>query len=159
MIEFLFGTSSELSSLQMVARGIGIFFVALVLVRIAGRRTFGMRAPFDNILVILLGAILGRVVVGASPFIPTFSACFVICVLHRLLAYISLKHPFMERVFKGTRRNLYSQEKFHSKDMNYSLVNEDDMMEEVRLKAHVDSLDQVQAIYMEKNGEISTVKK
>ena len=43
------GTSESLDMLQMSLRAAACFVVALVLVRIAGRRAFGMRTPFDNV--------------------------------------------------------------------------------------------------------------
>ncbi len=67
----LFGHGKDLDSLQMICRAIVSFFLTLVLIRIAGIRTFGKKTPFDNVITIMLGSIFSRVVVGASPFIPT----------------------------------------------------------------------------------------
>jgi hypothetical protein len=43
----------------------------------AGLRTFAKQSTFDNIIVILLGAVLARGVVGASPFWSTVGASVV----------------------------------------------------------------------------------
>lgn len=58
-IHELFGQGKNLNSLQMTCRGIVVFFFALILIRISGRRSFGIRTPLDNIIIILLGTILG----------------------------------------------------------------------------------------------------
>ncbi|MDR6465344.1 uncharacterized membrane protein YcaP (DUF421 family) [Chryseobacterium sediminis] len=50
------GTS--LNSFQIAIRGITVFILALILIRILGRRSFGIASPLDNIIVILLGAVL-----------------------------------------------------------------------------------------------------
>jgi len=63
--EQLFGAGRELDALQMSARAFVLFFLMLVLVRVAGRRAFGRKSSFDTIIVITLGALLSRVVVGA----------------------------------------------------------------------------------------------
>jgi quercetin dioxygenase-like cupin family protein len=52
----------DLNSLQMTCRAIVSFFLTLVLIRIAGIRTFGKKTPFDNVVAIMLGSIFSRVV-------------------------------------------------------------------------------------------------
>ncbi|MGM2885457.1 hypothetical protein ACS2R9_27050, partial [Bacillus cereus group sp. BC64] len=81
----LFGQGRMLGPGQMVLRAIVVFVVALVLIRIAGRRAFGQRSPFDHVVGILLGAILSRAVVGASPFVATVAASLAIAQLHRVI--------------------------------------------------------------------------
>jgi hypothetical protein len=70
----VFGSGQDLDSLQMAARAAVAFIGALVCIRISGRRSFGQRSPFDYVVAILLGATLSRVIVGASPAIPTMAA-------------------------------------------------------------------------------------
>lgn len=159
LLQIIFGDGDSLNAWQMSARALVTFLYTLILVRISGRRSFGMRAPLDNIVLILLGAILGRAVVGASPYIPTLIAGLVITILHRVFALLSLKLPLFERFAKGDKILLYKNGRFIPAHLKRSLISEEDLMQEVRIHAQVDSLDQVKAVYMEKNGEISTVKK
>jgi uncharacterized membrane protein YcaP (DUF421 family) len=159
VITNLFGEGNDLNALQMSCRAIVIFLISLVLIRIAGRRSFSLHAAFDNIIVILLGAILSRTVVGVSPFIPTIVACFVISVLHRLFGIMSVYYPSFENVIKGKKILLYQDGVLFKEHFRRSLTTENDILEEVRLTANVDSLDKIKTVYMEKNGRISAVKK
>src|ERR1700710_1706281 len=83
----IFGEGKELDTLQMSARAVTVFVAALVCIRVSGRRSFGQRSPFDYVVAILLGATLSRVIVGASPAIPTIVASLVIVALHRALGW------------------------------------------------------------------------
>lgn len=151
--------SDNLNTWHMTSRAILVFLWTLVLIRIAGRRSFGLRAPLDNIVLILLGAILSRAVVGASPFVATLMAGLAISVLHRILALFSLDHSFLGKLAKGEKIILYQDGHFFKKNMIRCLVSEEEIREEVRLRTLVDSLDEVDTIYMERSGSISAVKK
>jgi uncharacterized membrane protein YcaP (DUF421 family) len=96
LIHMLFGTGKDLNSLQMVCRAIVSFLITLLLIRIAGIRTFGKRSAFDNVIVIMLGSIFSRVVVGASPFVPTTLACLAFVLVHWLLGWISVRSEVEE---------------------------------------------------------------
>lgn len=48
----LFGEGKSLDVLQMGMRALVVFFIAHVLIRLSGRRSFGQRAPFDYVVVI-----------------------------------------------------------------------------------------------------------
>lgn len=159
-IAFLFGEHAEtLSMLQMTNRAILIFFISLILIRISGRRSFGMRLPLDNIIVILLGAILGRGVVGASPFLPTIAAATIIVLLHRVLGYILVKKPRLARLLQGNKILLYSDGHFIHRNMVRALASEDDVREALRQYSHASDMDEVDKVYMERNGKITVVAK
>src|ERR1700761_784215 len=99
----IFGEGKDLSALQMSCRGIVIFFVALILIRISGRRSFGVRSPLDNIITISLGAIMSRAVVGASAFVPVIICCFVIVLLHRGIGWLIAGNKGFGRMIEGEK--------------------------------------------------------
>lgn len=155
----IFGEGKDLNALQMTARGIMIFLVALVLIRISGRRSFGIRTPLDNIIVVLLGAVLSRAVVGASPVIPTLVACTSIVLLHRFLGYLIAKNKFIARLVEGRKILLYKDGNFIKRNMTRALVCEEDATQGVRKSALTEDLNEIETIYMERNGEISAIRK
>src|ERR1700755_3556763 len=97
-IDVVFGHGSNLNTLQMTSRAIISFFITLLLLRIAGIRTFGKKTAFDNVIIIMLGSILSRAVVGASPFIATSVACLVFVLIHWMLDKISYYLDFVGRL-------------------------------------------------------------
>jgi len=155
----IFSHETELTALQMACRATAVFVIAYVLIRIAGRRSFGIRTPIDNIVVILLGAILSRAVVGSSPFIPIIFASFVLCVLHRIFGWLFTHYNKLGRIVEGDKITLYENGKFLEENMRRGLVREEDIMQGVRKSILQDSIDGIDKIYLEHNGEISLIKK
>lgn len=155
----LFGEGKELNALQMGDRAFVMFFITLILIRITGMRAFGTKSAFDNIIVIMLGALLSRAVVGVSPFIPTVVAGLVLCAVHRLLAMLSMHNSKISHLVKSEEVVLYKNEKLNKKVMDECNVSIGDLMEGIRLAANINSLEEAKEVYMERNGQISVIKK
>lgn len=161
MSEFyqLIGEGKELNSFQMAIRAIIIFLIALVLIRFSGRRTFGMFSPFDNVICILLGAILSRAVTGASPFVATIIATFVIVVLHCLFSWIALYNDAFGSLIKGNAKIIYKDGKIIRNNMKRYFITDKDLLEGIRLQGKVESIDEIKSAYIERDGRISVIKK
>lgn len=155
----LFGEGRDLDTLQMSCRAFVIFFITLALIRISGRRTFGKRSAFDNTSAIILGAVLSRAVVGASPFVPTVVCCLVLVLLHRGLAWISIKNKAVGQLIKGDAIPLYRNGQLHEENLEKSLLSEKDLLSSIRQKGNVKTLNEISEIYMETDGEVSVIKK
>jgi uncharacterized membrane protein YcaP (DUF421 family) len=155
----IFGNGRDLTVMQMSCRAIVIFIVSLILIRISGRRSFGVRTSLDNIVVILLGALLSRAVVGASGFFPVVISSFVIVIAHRFCAWLIVHHTAAARIFEGKKIILFENGYFLKKNMDKALVCKEDIMQGIRKSALTEDLDQIDRVFMERNGEISATKK
>ena len=155
----IFGEGKDLNTLQMTARGVITFFIALILIRISGRRSFGLHMPLDNIITIMLGAILSRAVVGASDFLAVITSCTAIVLIHRALAWLVVHNPKISKIIEGEKIILFDNGKFVTENMNKAQVCEEDIMQGVRKSALTKDLDNIDQIYIERNGEISSIKK
>jgi uncharacterized membrane protein YcaP (DUF421 family) len=158
-IENILGKGSDLNILQMSIRGIIIFIVALILIRISGRRSFGLHMSLDNIVAITLGAVMSRAVVGASAMVPVIVSCTVIVLAHRVLGWMTVKNQNFANLIEGKKMVLFEKGSFIQKNMDKALVCEEDIMQGVRRNVLTGNLDLVQEIYIERNGEISALKK
>ena len=101
LIHLVFGEGTDLEIWQMSIRGAVVFVVALVLIRASGRRSFGQHSPFDACITVLLGAVLSRAVVGASPFWATVAAAAVLVLVHRAMALASTRWRWFEDLVNG----------------------------------------------------------
>jgi uncharacterized membrane protein YcaP (DUF421 family) len=159
LILTIFGEGRDLDFLQMAARAVAVFFGALAFIRIAGRRSFGQRSPFDYVVAILLGATLSRVIVGASPAVPTVTASLVIVLIHRVLAWACVHSPKLERIIVGAEREVFKDGEFDDKQMSAALITKTDVFETARQELHATSLEDVKAAILERNGQVSLIRK
>ncbi len=143
----------------MSCRGIAVFVIALLLIRISGRRSFGIRTPLDNIIVILLGATLSRAVVAASPFVPIIISSFIIVLLHRGLGWAISRSDRFSKLMEGNKILLFTDGKFIDAHLKRALLCEEDIMQGIRKSALTDDMSKIDRVYIERNGEISAVKK
>ena len=159
MLEQLFGSGTELEPLQMGLRALCVFLIALIMIRMAGIRAFGMKSPFDYTIILLLGAILSRAVVGASPFISIVVACLVIVLMHRLFGILSIYSTAFGNLIKGDKILLYKDGLPLIKNMKKSLISNKDLAEGIRMELHSELQEDVESAYLERNGHISVIAK
>jgi uncharacterized membrane protein YcaP (DUF421 family) len=155
----IFGEGKDLNALQMSARAIVISLLCVVLIRISGRRSFAMRAPFDNMVMILLGAILSRAVTGVSPFVPVVISCTVIAFIHKFLGMLGMYSKVAGRILKAEPLLVFEKGKLLGENMKHCMVTEKDIKEGIRSGLNEDSFENVDRIYIERNGQISIIKK
>jgi len=155
----IFGAGKELNTLQVCARGIVIFFIALLLIRLSGRRSFGLHTPLDNIISILLGAVLSRAVTGASAFVPVMSVCFLIVLLHRFFTWVLVRNKKIRELCEGKKILLFENGVFIQHNLTNAMVSKEDILQAMRISLLSEDFVKVEKIYMERNGKISIVKK
>jgi uncharacterized membrane protein YcaP (DUF421 family) len=159
-MEQLWGsTGTELDPVQMAIRAVAMFFLLLVLVRVGGVRLFGKKSSFDNVVVILLGAVAARGVVGASPFGSTLAASTTLVVLHRVIAWLVVKYEPLRRLVEGERVCLYAEGQIVRPNLLRTTISEHELMESLRLETKQPELAHVHEAGLETNGRISFIEK
>lgn len=148
--------AETLSTLQMVIRAVIVFFITVAYVRISGMRTFGSKTAFDAVIYIILGAILSRAIVAASPFFPTLLAGLVLVFLHRALARVTLYNEKLGDLLKGEQRLLVKNGEILWPTLKRSHISKKDLLGEIRKKG-VANIREVKEAYIERNGEISVL--
>src|SRR6187399_2429929 len=109
--------AAELTAWQMATRAITVFFISLVLIRVAGIRTLGKQSAFDTLTSLMLGAIMGRAIVTNQPFFESMFAALVLMLLHRLIAWITFKSRLAGKIIKGRNILLFKAGKKQEKNM------------------------------------------
>jgi uncharacterized membrane protein YcaP (DUF421 family) len=154
----IFGSGADLSALQMGCRAGVLFFVTLALIRLSGRRSFGQHTSFDACVTVLLGAVMSRAVVGASPLGPTICACITLVALHRGVAMIAGMSPAFDMLVNGSHRVLAYRGQFDRAQMRKALIAEPEVAAALRMRAQTEAMDDEFKIVLERNGNISVVR-
>jgi uncharacterized membrane protein YcaP (DUF421 family) len=161
-MEFLnqwWGINENITPLEIAARSAVMFLIALVMIRMSGMRPFGKGNGVDTIIILLIGAILSRGVVGATPFFSTVVSAIVILFIHNLMTRLSLYNTWVQRCIDGRSYLLYKNGSFIRENMKKANVSEKDVYEELHLQCQLGALDEIKEVYLERTGEISFVKK
>ena len=147
----------ELSFLQVSLRGIIVFVVALVMLRVGNRRFLAKLSAFDAILGFILASMLARAVNGSSPFFATLGGGFVLVGLHRLFAMIAFRSKEFGKWTKGEAEILVQDGTPNSKAMRVHNISEHDLLEEARLNGLVNQISQIKLATVERNGQVSVI--
>ena len=149
---------ADLAWWQMSARAVIIFFFGLVLVRAAGKRVFGKWTALDIVVSIVIGSNLSRALTGNSPFVETMIATVVLVAVHSLLIAAGVRIPALGHLLKGRGVRLIEDGEPDLRAMRKHGIGENDLEEALR-DAGLEDASGVRVAYLERNGDISVVKR
>ncbi|HEY0041664.1 MAG TPA: YetF domain-containing protein [Flavisolibacter sp.] len=153
------GVEDNISPLEVIGRGAAMFVIMLILLRFTGMRSFSKGSVFDNVIIILLGAVLGRGVVGGTPFFSALIGGIVLLLIPKFISRLTFYNKWAGRHIKGNAVLLYKEGKFLYERMKECDITEHDIYEELRLSIHKKEMDVVDEVYMERSGKISFILK
>ena len=151
--------ATELAFGQMAWRGFVVFCFAILLVRIGARRLLAHGAGFDIMVAIVLGSVLSRAINGQAAFFPTLGVSALLVALHHVLATLAFHSHWVSQRVKGRARILVREGQIDRGEMARSKITDDDLDENLRLHGNVRGISEVAEARLERNGEVSVVKK
>ncbi len=154
-----FGVNEHISILEITVRSIIMFLVTFVMIRFTGMRQFRKNSPFDMVIAFLIGGVLSRGVVGATPLFATLASGLVLILLQKFIYKLSFKHSGIEKIMKGERFLIFKDGKFLKENMKKADITTLEVFEDLRVEQQTESLEGISEIFVEKTGEISFVRK
>jgi uncharacterized membrane protein YcaP (DUF421 family) len=158
-LETIWGSGEKLGITSMSVRAFCAFIIMLILIRLGGMRIFGKQSAFDSIVTIMLGAIISRGVVGASPFLSTVAACTIIVFVHRMLSIATVHYQKFGAIIKGHKLLLFEDNHFNHDNLYKAGISENDVHERVRIEMNEETLANIQKVFLERNGSLSFIKR
>jgi uncharacterized membrane protein YcaP (DUF421 family) len=148
-----------LTFFQMSFRAVLVLLWGIILVRIGDRRLLGRNSGFDMLLMVVVGSVLGRAIIGQGAFLPELGACGVMVLLHHLLAVVACHSDAVSRLLKGRPLLLVRNGAIDRQAMRRGRITPDDLEENLRLNGNVCAAAEAREARLERNGSISVVRR
>ena len=145
--------------MDIVLRGIVVFFFLYVLMRVIGRRELSSLEPFDLILLVVLGdAVQQGLTQDDYSLTGAILAIGTIAVLQLGVSYANFRFPRLRPLLDGEPIVIVERGKTIDKNLRRERVTMEDVMQAAR-QQNIASLDEVDWAVMETSGAISFIKK
>ena len=146
-------------SLYHIAICAAISYLALFLfIRISGKRTLAKLNAFDFVVSDTLGSTLSSMILMKVAISEGCVALLIIIILQYLLAFLAKKSKTMEKAINSTPSLLYYNGEFMHDTMKREMITEEEIYSEIR-QYRIERLEDVRAVVMELNGEMTVIKK
>jgi uncharacterized membrane protein YcaP (DUF421 family) len=151
--------ATALTFVQISLRGVIVFMAALLIIRCGDRRFLSQKTAFDAVLGFILASMLARAVNGNVAFFPTLGASLVLVVLHRVFAFWARRYHAFGDFIKGHSDLLIRDGKLDQEVARRNRLSDQDVLEDLRLHGNVPGVADVSMGVLERNGQISVVRR
>lgn len=149
----------ELGIAELVVRGVVMYLIVFVLLRLVLRRQVGGIGTSDILVLVLISEVAGqgflpdsRSVVDAGIVILIILCCSYV------IEWLQFRFPAFERLTREPKLKLIENGRFLRRNMRQEFVTEEELMAQVREEGCEDC-QEIEAAYMEADGRISFIKK
>ncbi|RZK49746.1 MAG: DUF421 domain-containing protein [Pedobacter sp.] len=134
------------------------YLVLFVFIRISGKRTLAKLTAFDFVVTVTLGSTLSSMILAKVTLAEGAVALVLIIALQYLLAWSAMKSKTLEKVINSTPTMVFYRGQFLEEAMQKEVLTKEEIYAEIRKYRMLD-VDQVEAVVMELNGELTVIKK
>jgi uncharacterized membrane protein YcaP (DUF421 family) len=145
--------------MDLVVRAVVLYLLIFLVTRVVGRRELSSLAPFDLILLIVLGdAIQQGLTQDDYSVTGAFIVVITIVLLQVATSYLSFRSKPLRRVFEGEPIVILQNGHVIESNMKRERLTREEVAEEAR-QQQIESLEQVAWAVLEPSGKISFIQK
>ncbi|MEJ2880464.1 DUF421 domain-containing protein [Pedobacter sp. GR22-6] len=134
------------------------YFILFLFIRISGKRTLAKLTAFDFVVTVTLGSTLSSMMLGKVTMLEGTVAMAIIIGLQYLLAWTARESETLEKVINSSPTMVFYRGVFLEEAMKKEVLTHEEIYAEIR-KFRMLDVDQVVAVIMELNGELTVIKK
>lgn len=145
--------------LSFVVRAAVMYFMALIMVRLLGKRALGELGPFDFVVMTGVGHTVVSIALDKSiPFYEGVIILSTLAVLEYMMSYLSLKNQTLSNIITGKPVVLIDNGRIIKENLAREKFNVDDLLQELR-KQGIRDIDEVEKGVLESCGGFSVIIK
>jgi uncharacterized membrane protein YcaP (DUF421 family) len=149
----------DLTLVQVSLRGVIVFIVTLVMIRLGHKRSLARKTAFDAVLLVILASVLSRAVNGSAAFFATLGGGVVLVLLHRLLALLAFHSHWFGILIKGRPEVIVEEGEYLWQPMRRNHVSVHDIEEDMRLSLKAEDISNIKKARVERSGDVSFIVK
>ncbi|MXQ14832.1 DUF421 domain-containing protein [Microvirga makkahensis] len=144
--------------MDAVLRAAVVYFVLLILFRIAGRRTLSEMTAFDFVLLLMIGEATQQALLGED-FSVTNAALIIATLLFIdvMVSLIKARSKLFEKIVDGAPTIIVENGRPLHDRMRKARVDEEDVMEAARRLQGIERMDQIKYAVLEVSGGITVI--
>lgn len=148
----------EIHELLMTAlRAVAVYALALLVIRVMGKRTVGNFTAFDLLVALMLGEVVDEIIYGDVSFAQGTVAILTIASAHYANSWLSYWGHGFDKVLEGGPTVVVRDGELEREGMRAERMNENDVRAELRLSG-VEDMAEVRLATIETDGQVSVLK-
>jgi uncharacterized membrane protein YcaP (DUF421 family) len=146
--------------MDSVLRGVIIYFILLVILRVSGRRTLGQMTTFDFVLLLIIAETTQQALLGEDFSLTNAGLLIVTLIAVDIgLSLLRERWPRLNRIIEGLPLILVEDGRPIKERVDQSRVDEEDILAAARESQGIERMDQIKYAVLERNGGISIIPK
>jgi len=146
--------------MDAVVRALVVYFVLLIIFRIAGNRTLAQMTAFDMILLLIISETIQQALIGSDQSIThAFLLVLTLVGAAILLSVLKQKSRTLDRLVDGGPVVVIERGQLHQERMDKMRVDAAEIMESARQQEGLRRLDEIDYAVVERNGDITVIPK
>jgi len=134
------------------------FLVLFLFIRISGKRTLAKLNAFDFVVTVALGSTLAYMMLAMVPLVEGALVLALIIMMQYIFAWLAKSSHKMEVLINSTPLLVFYNGKFLEYGMKQGSITEEEIYAAIRGEG-IDYIEDVKAVVMELNGEMTVVRK
>ena len=139
------------------ARGLLVYVVMLIVIRILGKRTVGNFSAFDFLVALMLGEVVDEIIYGDVGIAQGMVAILVVAAAKYTTSWLTYWDHGLNKILEGKPTEIVRHGEFVREGMRRELMNEQEVMAALRLRDIAD-MREVEKAVMEVDGEVSVIR-
>lgn len=134
------------------------YFILFLFIRISGKRTLAKLTAFDFVVTVTLGSTLSSMMLAKVTITEGSVALGVVILMQYVLAWTARESKPLEKLINSSPTMVFYRGEFLEEAMKKEVLTKEEIYAEIRKYRMLD-VDQVEAVVMELNGELTVIKK